>query len=473
MSLDDDKAQLAPLRGDVPDPVESALRARPDHTALLSDGRAWTAGELADAIARCAGGLLDAGVKAGERVALSGPPSADFVIALHALGRVGAVACPISPSGPRVAWRRELAATSAHSCWSVGADLSKELSAPAHLSTLRPRPSWAAPARPWRLEDERLVILSSGSSGAPRPTALSSGQLLFSAMGSALRLGHAQQDRWLCCLPLHHIGGLSVLLRCAIYGTTLDLRPRFEAVEVATALDSGEVSLVSLVPEMLARVLDARPAERLPGALRAALIGGAPTPPELLRRCREIDAPLSLTWGMSEAASQVATRFPGDLRQAPDCGPPLPFTRVTSEQGRLEVHGPIAAGRLRSADHGALDEQGRVQVTGRADAVLNSGGVKVSPQEIEAVLCAHPAVSEAAVGQRQDPRWGARPVAVLVAAGGRALDDGALRDWCRERLSKVKTPELFLWEATLPRSALGKLRRGMVQELIERRAEHD
>src|SRR5690606_4255140 len=124
------------------------------------------------------------------------------------------------------------------------------------------------------------------------------------------------------CLPLNHVGGLSILYRCAWYATTVELHPRFDADAVSRSIDDG-ASLVSLVPTMLERVLDARRDRPFPPRLRAILLGGARTPEALVSRCRAIGAPVSLTWGMTEAASQVATRFPGDL----DGGgvPPLAF----------------------------------------------------------------------------------------------------------------------------------------------------
>ena len=286
-------------------------------------------------------------------------------------------------------------------------------------------------------------------------------------MGSALRLGHALDDVWLCCLPLHHVGGLSILLRCAMYATCVDLRPRFDAAEVARALDGGEVRLASLVPAMLRAALGARGGRPFPDALRAILLGGGPTDEALLARCRAIGAPVSVTWGMTETGSQVATRAPGDLSPGPHAGAPLAFTRVVESGGRLAVEGPMApGGRLVSHDRGAIDDAGRVHVTGRVDDVILSGGENIDPAEVEAALTDHAAVAGAAVVARPDPRWGQRPVAWLVPRDAARPADEELAAWCRARLAGFKVPDAFLWCDALPRTSLGKVSRGLLRQRL-------
>ncbi|MCB9765272.1 MAG: AMP-binding protein [Alphaproteobacteria bacterium] len=428
----------------LPNPLAASARARPAHPALETAEGTLDYRALAKAVARRAGALAAEGVRPGQVVALTGWPSRAWVVNAHALMWLGAAPAPLSPRAR--ATERDAA-----------------------LAVLRPdhavdgQDDAAGPPldpQPWLLKDRRLVILSSGTTGPPRPIDLSAGQLVFSAMASALRLGHALDDRWLCCLPLHHVGGLSILLRCALYGTTARLHGRFDAAQVAAALDSGDVTLVSLVPAMLSAVLDARAEVPFPPRLRAALIGGAATPPALVARCRRLGVPVALTWGMTETASQVATRFPGDLDAPMHAGPPLPFAEVAAGPGgALVVTGPLApGGRLETRDLGHLDDEGRVVVTGRRDDVIISGGENIDPAEVEAVLKAHPGVADAAVVGRPDPRWGERPVAWVVPAQA-DLQAEALIDWCRARLTVFKAPDAVFWLDALPRTELGKLSR--------------
>jgi O-succinylbenzoic acid--CoA ligase len=196
------------------------------------------------------------------------------------------------------------------------------------------------------------------------------------------------------------------------------------------------------------------------------LLGGGPTPPALLARCAAAGAPVSLTWGMTEAASQICTRWPGDLEERPDCGPPLAFARVEEggARGALIVRGPLVGGVLETRDGGRVDAQGRVEIEGRVDDVILSGGENIAPSEIERVLEAHPAVLEAAVVGVPDPVWGERPVAALVCAPGEARPGlEALRAWCRASLAPFMAPDQVRWTEALPRVALGKLSRAAVR----------
>lgn len=434
----------------LPHPLASAARARPEHPLLVAEDGVFAAQALAQAAAALAGGLAHAGLQPGDRVALREPPSARLVLRLHALGWLGAVAVPLDPRAPEAALTGAAVRAGVRAVW--GAPLPG-------LPGLEVEESAPLPERAWPLEEPRLVVFSSGSSGQPTPTVLHTHQLVFSAFASALRLGHDPADRWLCCLPLHHIGGLSVLVRTAIYGTTALLRPGFDAAEVAAALDSGGVQLVSLVPTMLAAVLDHRPQRPFPAALRAILLGGAPCPPALLDRARALGAPLALTWGMTETASQVATRWPGDCTPEPHTGPPLAFARVQPDpEGRLWVEGPLTAtGQHPSGDRGALDGLGRVVVSGRADRVIVSGGEKIDPAQVEAILAQHPAVQEVRVQARPDPRWGQRPVARVVLRPGQPSPGlEALQEAVRAVLPRYWAPDALEVVAELPRSALGK-----------------
>ena len=165
---------------------------------------------------------------------------------------------------------------------------------------------------------------TSGTTGAGRPVTLTYGNWLWSALGSAVALGLDRDERWLCTLPLSHVGGLSILLRSAIYATTVVLHDGFDAAKVIRALDGdGAATLVSVVPTTLARLLDA--GLREPPALRAALVGGGPIPPALLRRARDAGVPCVTTYGLTEACSQVTTG-----------GPPLFCTRVRIGDGRRD-----------------------------------------------------------------------------------------------------------------------------------------
>jgi O-succinylbenzoic acid--CoA ligase len=436
----------------VADPLRSSARTHPDHVAVEADGRTLSYGALVGRAAKVARALVQNGLRRGARVGLAGPPSLDWVVALHALRFAGAVACPL-PHWPTPA-EREAAALSL--------DISQSLDTTLPLpESIDPLPEAALD-----LAKVQVVIATSGSTGSPRAIPLTGAQLAWSAFGSALRLGHAREDRWLCPLPLHHVGGLSILLRCAFGSTTAVLHPRFDARTVAEALDSGTCSLVSLTPTMLERVLDARPSQPFPKALRALLVGGGPCSDALLERCGALNVPVSLTWGMTEAASQIATRVPGDVAPIASGMPPLPFTRISVSDAALEVEGPTVRGVLRTADRGLVRADGRVVVLGRIDDVIVRGGENLDPREIEAVLAEHPSIADAAVIGVPSPTHGQDVAAVLVAKGVRPTADELARH-CRERLAAFKVPTCYAWVESLPRTSLGKLARGSLAARFE------
>ena len=216
---------------------------------------------------------------------------------------------------------------------------------------------------------------------------------------------------------------------------------------------------------MLSRLLDA---EVDVGALRCLLLGGGPAPQALIDRALEAGAPVTPTYGLTEAASQVATMSPGEVRSKPgSVGPPILTTEVRiADDGVICVRGPSVApkvageeGWLRTNDVGRLDDDGYLYVLGRADEVILSGGENVSPEEVEDVLLEHPAVSDAGVAATDDPEWQQAVVARVVLGDGREVSEAELRDFCRERLAGFKVPKAIKFVTELPRNAQGKLLR--------------
>jgi O-succinylbenzoic acid--CoA ligase len=440
-------SEIRETKDSIPHPIASAAIARPDHVAIEHDGERMTYRELRDSVARAATVLRARGIAPGMTVAIEGPRDARFVTWLHAISWLGATAAPLAPGTPEDARRRVLDAISAHAivdarCPLPGSDTAKH------------------DERFWPPSEARLLLCTSGTSDVPKQVLLSTTQLLLSAFGSAIRLGHETSDRWLCCLPLNHIGGLSILMRCAWYATTVVLHERFDVARVNRAIDDEEVTLVSLVPSMLEGLLDARQDRVFPSTLRALLIGGAAMSDGLGQRCRAINAPVAVTWGMTEAASQVATTFSGAIDGS--AGAPVAFARVDARDGRLHVRGPLVGGAVVTGDCGGVDERGHVFITGRADDVIISGGENIAPSEIEAVLRRHPAVHDVAVIGVVSERWGVRPVAAYEAD---EVAGDELRAWCQQRLANYKIPDQFI-RCTLPRTALGKVSRRALRCLV-------
>ncbi len=437
-----------------------AAAARPEHTALQTPAGSWSYAQLHAAALTGAAQLAALGAVPGARVAIALPSGLAFAQALHACLLAGAVAVPLDL---RLA-PRERARIAAGCALLVEQPLA-DGGGPA-------RPAARAPqARGHDLDQTAVVIHTSGTTSAPRPVELTYGNLLWSALGSAVALGLDPGERWLCALPLSHVGGLSILLRSAIYATTAELHERFEADRVQHALRARDVTLVSLVATTLTRLLDAG-LER-PPALRCALTGGGPVPGALVARAQAAGVPVGLTYGLTETCSQVTTTPVAEIGSSgASAGPALFCTRVRiAADEEILVRGPTVArgslsgdGWLHTGDLGSLDERSRLRVTGRKADTIVTGGENVTPAEVEAVLEAHPRVLEAAVLGRSDPEWGEAVTAIVVPRPGAALDAGDLRAHCARTLAPFKVPKRFVLSGErLPRTPSGKLLRRELQ----------
>lgn len=428
--------------------LSDAAARRPDHPALEAGGEAISYAQLHARASRAARRLAARGIEEGDRVAIALPPGTAFVETLHGCLLLGAVAMPIDVRLGEV----ERAAQAA----SAALVVERELDAPERETTLADRPDPSAVA---------VVIHTSGTTGSPRPVELTYANWRASAFAAAERLGLDPAERWLCVLPVSHVGGLSIILRSAIHATTATVHSRFDVEAVAAALSDERVTLVSLVPTMLTRLIDA--GARPGSSLRCALIGGGPLGVLQAKRAADAGFPLAQTYGMTEACSQVTTSKIGEPATA---GRPLDGTTLRiAPGGEILVAGPTVApgatdseGFLHTGDLGRLDPAGRLIVTGRRTEIIVSGGENVAPAEVEAVLEAHPAVAEAAVRGRPDPEWGEAVVATVVLAPAMRAEAEELRAHCRGALAAFKVPKEVRFAPSLPRTPSGKVRRDLL-----------
>jgi len=406
----------------VQDWLTAAAGARPDHEAVEADGRSLTYGQLLDRATAVAARLAAAGVGEGDRVAVTHPPGLAFAQLVHALPLLGAVLEPGPPAG-----------------------------SPA------PRLSAAgvpAPARELDLEAVHSVIRTSGTTGEAKAVELTYANHAASAAASADALGVDSADRWLCPLPLHHVGGLGVLVRCAINHTTAVLHDSFDARRVKAELEGGGLTLASLVPTMLVRLREAG-LRKTPG-LRAIALGGGPIPAGLLEWAADTGIPVVPVYGMTETCSQVVAGSPGRVLRG--VGLRIAQAGEILVRGPMVARGAVAAdGWLHTGDLGRLDSAGLLHVEGRVKELIVTGGENVAPLEVEQALLAHPAVADAGVAGLPDPEWGEVVTAFVVLR--EPVGEGALLVWCRERLESFKAPKKVHIVESLPRNSGGKLLR--------------
>lgn len=478
----------------------------PERVALLFRGRAWTFRELDVRVTEVAERLAGLGIRKNDRVAVLMRNSDLYVVLVHGLARIGAVLVPLNTrlTPDELLWqlkRVQARALFYDDAWEPIAK--RESGVRSYRSSvigeavggrrqIRSNTSGARGGREFGMDEAHSILFTSGTTGKPKGAVLTYGNHWWNAIGSALNLGLRDDDVWLACMPLFHIGGLAILLRGVIYGIPVVLHEAFDAGAVNRALDEQRVTIVSLVSTMLQRVIETRGEAAFPSSLRCVLLGGGPAPRELLERCARLNVPVVQTYGLTEAASQVATLAPQDaLRKPASAGKPLMGVELTIDDaiedeggdkvGEIVIRGPtilreyaeepeataqaLREGWFHTGDLGYLDEEGFLYVVARREDLIVSGGENVYPAEIEAVLKAHPAIQEAAVVGVEDARWGQVPVAFVILRAGENVGAEELKDYCAGRLARYKIPAEIVFVEEFPRNAAGKLlRRALVQE---------
>jgi len=423
-------------------------RSRPDVVAVRDQsGSELRYGELLARAAEASAALAGR----GRSVVLELEPGLDHAIAMHASILAGLPFQTVRPGLPGPERAAALA----------------ELPDPVSFDPAWLRPGigpGSGPILTAEPEDLLCRVLTSGTSGVRSSVGLTFANHFASAAGSAFNLGVERSDRWLCCMPVDHIGGLSILIRSVIYGTTAIVHSGFDPERVARAL-AADASVVSLVPTQLRRLLAAgAPIERA----RLLLVGGGPLPRPVLDEALARGANVVQSYGLTEACSQVCTLAAGEAaRRRGSSGRPLLGVSVeTAADGEILVRGPTIApgaagadGRLRTGDLGRLDPDGYLWVEGRVDDLIVTGGENVAPEEVEGALLTHPAVEEAAAVGREDPEWGSAVTAVVVVADGHDADSAALIEHCRSSLAPHKVPKRVEFAEALPRTETGKLKR--------------
>ena len=460
--------------------LAAAVRRTPGAVALECGAERMTYRELEARVAITAGRLAEVGVGGNDRVTLRTPADLDTIVLFHALWRLGACAVPLNLrlSAAEAAAQRDRVAPRLHleeaAPWTAAGGPGHSLPGAVAVTGTEPE---GDPQRP------AAILFTSGTSGVPKPAVLTAANLDASARASRACLVTGPDDRWLCCLPLFHVGGLSILVRAACDGAAVIVQRGFDSGAVSRAIDEARVTRVSLVPTTLKRLLDARDDRPPPETLRLVLLGGAAASPKLLRRAAAAGFPVRASYGLTETASQIATAGAGDPADGA-VGRALPGSEVRiadpgggpvapGAEGEIQVRGPtvfqgylgdepataraFAGGWFRTGDIGRIEADGRLRVLDRRSDLIVSGGENVYPAEVEAALLTHPGVSEVAVWRRPDDDLGHRVVAWVVPDGSAAPSPESLRRHCEATLAGYKKPREFCLVAELPRNAMGKV----------------
>ncbi len=463
--------------------VFDAAASAPHRDALVCDGVRLTFAELAARV-QARSEQLSALARARARAPAHAPPVALLVepslAMFECLYACFALGIPVVPVHPRLtAPERQLLLDSSGS---------QTLLDPAELPTID-----TSAARPWSapvIADEHALVLvpSSGSTGTPKLVELSRRAFQALALADAARVPPEAHDRALLCLPLSHVGGLSVVIRalaarrCCVVFRAAGSGLLGSIPELVRALIEERITLLSLVPTVLSRLLAHEPRLAELAPLRALLVGGQACPAALLDEARALAVPVLTSYGLTEMCSQVTTqRFPPPALTAPrrgvvSAGFPLPGVEVRIVNGLVEVRGPTlftgyvgkpstlaASGFFATGDRGEFDPELGLFVFGRASELIISGGENIDPTEVEHALIACGGLEAACVFGVPDPEFGERVAAALELTPGLAFDEQALFSALDQRLASFKQPRLVCTFEPLPRLGSGKLDRPRVR----------
>ncbi len=480
--------------------LSAAAISRPDGAAvILPDGKPITYTELHSLCAAQAAILSIHGIGQGAHVALLMENSLRYIVLVHAIMRLGAVLIPLNTRltieelsyqlhTANVGFlcfdtRHSQAAEKLQKFPFIGIDCRAEIPPASHNPA-------AEESGEIDLETICAIVFTSGTSGQPKGAQLTYGNFLYSAMASAYRLGVMPEDRWLICLPMFHVGGLSILYRSCLYNTAVVLyEGSFDPVRIVMQLRRDCVTMLSIVPTQLYRLLQS--ADGILASLRLILLGGAACTPELFAQAQQHQLNIAATYGLTEATSQVATTLPEQFyAKQGNVGRPLPFTsvRILDEQGsalpsgeigEIAIAGPtIMRGYLGmpdipsgawfiSGDIGYLDDDGDLYILQRRSDLIISGGENVYPAEVENILRSHPDIEDAVVIGRSDPEWGQRVTAAIVLCANKSLTSEQVSAFCAGKLAGYKCPREYIFVESLPLTASGKLDRRAVAGLFK------
>jgi acyl-CoA synthetase (AMP-forming)/AMP-acid ligase II len=492
-----------------PTTLTGLLNAHPESaTAIIQPEQniRLTYGELKRQVQSVAGALAAAGVKRGDRIGLALPNGLANIVTFLAASVAG-TAAPLNPGYKEDEFRFYLEDTNAKVLLlpPEGIDearraagdkvpvLGVEMDA-AGVVSLSGSPGSQAVAEP-ALDDVALILHTSGSTGRPKRVPLSHANLSISARNVARSYGLSASDVSLCVMPLFHVHGLvaSTLATLATGGTVV-VPQKFSPLSFWRVARDHSATWYSAVPTihqlLLARA--EKGAARPAGAEKLRFIRScsASLPPQVMHDLEAaFGAPVLEAYGMTEAAHQMASnplppaaRLPGSVGRGTDVRISIMDTEgkhlPAGERGEVVIQGPnvtkgyennpeanatsFTDGWFRTGDQGVLDENGYLTLTGRLKEMINRGGEKISPREIDEVLLAHPAVAEAVCFGTPHPTWGEEVAAAVTTR--EATTEQELLAFCKERLADFKRPKQIHIVEAIPRTATGKIQRRVVAQ---------
>lgn len=387
--------------------------------------------------------LKGMGITAGTRVAICDETSVEYIILLWSLWRMKAVACPVNPRWPIKAIGAYTAKINTKYLLK-SADIKRVVCFDARYDVT------AGLDKDFDFEQEMTVIATSGSSGEPKLAVHTWGNHYYNALGAGQVIPLQVGDRWLLSLPLYHIAGIAIVVRCFLAGASIVIAQEDDLVQTIT---KRCVTHVSLVTTQMHRLMAKAEGQAALKALKYILLGGSAIPSSLIEKSVALGLNVYVSYGLTEMSSQVATG------KAAGCVKVLPYRQLKiSDKGEVLVKGEalfkgyIQTGRIqlplttegwfKTGDLGRLDEHGCLTITGRCDNMFISGGENIQPEEIEKVLLSLDGIAEAIVVPKKDAEFGHRPVA-FIKFHTQPIPTDVLIKHCAQFLPRFKIPTTF------------------------------
>lgn len=491
--------------------IDRAAVCFPDKAALVCEDRTYSYGELLRSINRVSSLLAEFGVISGERVALFGPNSPDWVAAYYGIIRAGGVVLCLNAaytkyevehllkdSGARLMIASDKLADRVPDSASIPG-IESVITFESHpvLSTMFDdrggSPKEFVPVNT-EADDPCVILYTGGTTGTPKGAMLTNRNILFTAQNVCFHEQTRLDDKALCFMPLCHVFGGNHIMNSTLYGCgTLVLHDGFNLDRILASVDGNGVTRFYSVPTVYIRLLSDPSFKRYFSTVRYCFSAATAMASELVRKWHDAyGLTIHEAYGMTETSSLVTYNHMYQHRIG-SVGTPAGIVEVSivdsddrpvplGESGEICVRGPnvmkgywgkeketaetLRNGWLHSGDVGRLDADGYLYIVDRIKDVIITGGYNVYPSEVEEVLYTHPAMEECAVVGIEHVQYGEGVTAFVVVKKGVPVTEDELRAWCKDRLASYKVPKEFRTVAELPKSSTGKILRRKVKELI-------
>ena len=429
--------------------------------------------DIAEMVQTYSRSLLRENIQPQDRILIYLPSGVELIEIILACFEIGAVAAPISPKlteGERNVIIDKIQPKLIITNWNQKLP---DFPSPIPVSCIEELPNASSGCSVikndyiYNSDDITAIILTSGTTGIPKAVQLTYGNFEASCNNWNEFLKFQSNDQFLCCLPLHHIGGLAVMLRALMFGFSVNLVSTFEAKLVLDTIIKYPVSIISLVPTMLKRILDLEGGLKAIKSLRWILLGGGPSPEYLLDLCIKEKLNIVKVYGMSETCSgTVGLKLLDEPQNKLYAGRPFNGAKIWTENNELYISGPMVMkgyvgeaatnGHHNSHDLGQVDNGNLVFLDIRRKDLIKTGGENVNPLEVEEALLQIEGITDAAVIGVEDVEWGEKVVAYIVNSEFE-IRNSEFRMKLKGRISDFKIPKEFIQVSSIPRNELGKI----------------